>query len=354
MKKLPLFVVIFSFTCTLLSAQVVHNYVSSDWCLIDEDSVFFAPAHIVKNKIRKVTEYITDEEYSFRDELNRVLHFDSLGRVIEYNCYGDHIICSNIQLIIDSAGQTFEWYHIAEDGTKKISCATIYKDMRLIKQVSYNVMYYVYSEEYIYDMNGMVIQQNHLQNDVVMEQNNFFYDTPNRMIASTHDGSYHDSNVTYQYDSLGRKTLILKEYKFYNHKEIDQGVDSLKFDYSKSTARDEVRIEYRNDIYLGEFTTKTNSFSDVTAEIEDRRKCYKNNSHFPKELLVDFDFGEPYLKRVYSYDAKRRLKSLKIYHTPFFPKYKTKYTYDLKGNIIKITQFEGRKLKKEYRYTYEY
>jgi hypothetical protein len=323
-------------------AQPLPREISTNYYFGDLDTQFFAPKHILANKIKVVREYRSDKkyadtallmaEYFFTDAgyLSKAISYDILGKasISEYKQNADNKITEVL-------------YNIRGEMTP--SEQHEYKDGKLVKKINTFRADHVSVVEYGYNEKGQLISQKNIFNEKATGERTLYqYNAKGQLEKEEVFYNSDTSRLSYTYNYNEEGQITLKEEGYGNVK------NNTRYVYTNKKNKSTEKTYHNNKLVLIQ-TEKHNKQGKVISSIRDRRMVKKSRRPNP---FCGYDGPPRYRKTTYKYDKNGNCILKKEYLNFLFCYNKTKHRFDANNKLIQLTEYEGIKKDDELIYTY--
>jgi len=323
-------------------AQTLPREVSTNYYFSDLDTQFFAPQHILANKIKVVREYRTDKKYADTALLMAEYFFTDAGylsKAVSYDIRGKSTTSEYRQNSDNKITEVL--YNIRGEMTP--SEQHEYKDGKLVKKINIFRTDHVSVVEYGYNEKGQLISQKNIFNEKATGERTLYQYNANGQLEKEEVFYNSDtSRLSYAYSYNEKGQITLKEEYYGNVK------NNTKYDYINKKNKS-IEKTYRNNKLVLIQTEKHNKQGKVISSITDRRMIKKSRRPNP---YCGYNGPPRSRKTTYKYDAKGNCIMKKEYLNFIFYYNKTKHRFDANNNLIQITEYDGLKKDDELKYIY--
>jgi antitoxin component YwqK of YwqJK toxin-antitoxin module len=294
---------------------------------------------------------VGDNEWKFKSEedvyklkkSNITYEFDKNGNLLTEISYYSHRTPHETTNYLYQNGLITEYNTkmVFSDAVIKIKVLCKYdSNKNLISKISYRNDEMYGKETFKYDLNNNIIEINEIDeegNVTIAELNKY---GKNKLVYHKKNYSSSSSESHYEYDSLGNKIFTSSLYK-------SEGDEDIQF-IEKSLFEQGVikRINYLRNGELSGIETYEYSDGKIQSETYYSEKYPQNNSiteykYFPdgkKEILIKDEEG----KKLKEFNKNENIVRLQFISTDEkIEEYTYEYSYDGKGNWIKIIEFRN-------------
>jgi hypothetical protein len=324
-------------------AQTLTREISTNYYFGDLDTQFFAPQHILANKIKVAREYRSDKKYADTALLMAEYFFTDAGylsKAISYDIQGKSSISEYKQNADNKITEVL--YSLRGEMTPIEQHE--YKDGKLIKKTNPYRDDHNSVVEYGYNEKGQLISQKNIFNKKPTGERTAYHYTAKGQLEKE-EQFYHFDTIrycyNYTYNEKGKLTL----------KEIDYGYTKNTYKYAHYDNKNKIveKTYYNNKLVLIQ-TEQYNKQGKLISSITDRRMVKK--SRRGKNDFCGYNGPPRYRKITYKYDAKGNCTMKKDYFNILFCSGKTKHRFDANNKLIQLTEYEGLKKDDEFIYTY--
>lgn len=337
-------IVIFLLQSVFVLAQPLPREISTYYYFGDLDTQFFAPQHILANKIKVAREYRTDKKYADTALLMAEYFFTDAGylsKAVSYDISGKSTTSEYRQ---NSDNKITEVLYTMR-GELTPSEIHEYKDGKLVKKINIFRADHISAVEYGYNEKGQLISHK-----------NFFNEKPTGERSQYHynaNGQLEKEEMFYNFDTI----RYCNNYTYNTsgksiQKEVDYGYNKsiTKYAYYQSKYKFVEKSYYNNKLSYVQ-TEKYNKQGKLISRLTDRRKV--KNSRKQPNPFCGYNGPPRYRKTTYKYDANGNCIQKKEYFNILFRYAKSKYKFDANNKLIQLTEYEGFKKDDELMYTYK-
>ncbi|MCC6837214.1 MAG: hypothetical protein IT234_01635 [Bacteroidia bacterium] len=328
----------------IVLAQPLPREISTYYYFGDLDTQFFAPQHILANKIKQIKEYRTDKKYADTALLMAEYFFTDAGYLSKAVSYDIHGKSSTSEYKQNSDNKITEVLYTMR-GELTPSEIHEYKDGKLVKKISPYNADNIPSVEYEYNDKGLLRSQTNYFNGKATGQKTL-YTYNSKGLLEKEENLYNSDTrecYNYAYDESGELIQIELVYNDNTKKNI------INYVHYKNKYKQVQKTFYDNQlslIQIGEFN-KQGKLIKIVYDRRMRRKSRKANS------FCGYNGPPLYQKTTYKYDSRGNCIQKKDYYNSFFYYLKINYEFDAQNNMIKAVEFEGLKKTDELMYKYK-
>ncbi len=336
-------ILLFVLKISIATAQPLPREISTNYYFGDLDTQFFAPKHILANKIKVVKEYRTDKKYADTALLMAEYFFTDAGylsKAISYDIHGKPSISEYKQ----NADNKITDVLYSLRGEMTISEQHEYKDGKLFKKINIFRADHITTVEYGYNEKGQLISQKKIFNEQPTgERVAYHYNAKGQLEKEEQLYNFDTIRYCYNYTYNEKDKLIRKE--------IDYGYSKNTLNYAHDEHKNKIveNTYYNNKLILSQ-TEQYNKQGQLIKSITDRRMNKRTRKPNP---FCGYNGPPRYRKTTYKYDANGNCTMKKEYSNSLFAYSKTKHRFDKNNNLIQLTEYEGFKKDDELMYIYK-